>query len=175
MRFRHLALVLAACAGMQPCNAAFGSQRIHPVGFAPSVPSSCAGFPPARLLASLRDGRPPVQIELEERLRYRRAGLSCGIICIGLGVSTAISDGMLALPPALMGSLLAASLVVLCAWLAVSLTYEEPMPPISAAMLEVRPSPGKGHGLYAAAPIAAGTFLFDYEGEVFRKYRLETS
>ena len=38
--------------------------------------------------------------------------------------------------------------------------------PCPASFFEVKESPGKGKGLFAACSLKAGTYLFDYEGEV---------
>jgi len=124
--------------------------------------------PMASVYAHQTNAKPPLQLEVEQTLRLRTFGLAFGLTLVGLASCAAVHEEMITLPALFVPASLAAAFLGLVAWMAVTLSYEEHRPPLCEEMLVVRPSPGKGNGLFAAAPIAAGTFLFDYQGEVLR-------
>ena len=99
------------------------------------------------------------------RRRVRKAGVTIGVGCVlacsAVGTSTGLFDA------SVVGTIFGTSAAVATATIAATyISNDERAQSLDElSSFEVRPCPGKGDGLYAIAPIAAGTYLFDYEGE----------
>ncbi|KAL1522930.1 hypothetical protein AB1Y20_017895 [Prymnesium parvum] len=108
---------------------------------------------------------PPLLEEVKFRRRVRSAGLAGGTLLLGgtmtIGSAAGVFDGGSVLAGASSLAVAAISSAAL-----VTLSYNEFAPPLPEDAFRVDSSEsGKGEGLFACIPIAAGTFLFEYEGE----------
>eukprot|EP00965_Chrysotila_dentata_P256529 6212570-Pleurochrysis_carterae.AAC.4 len=111
--------------------------------------------------------KPTMQLEIERRLQQRFAGLAVGSTFLASATALAASMDMFD-PTALLAPLISLSSGAMIVWAFNTLSFEESRPPLEDSNFKVKASPGKGNGLYAASPIAKGTFIFDYRGEVLK-------
>jgi len=104
----------------------------------------------------------PLQAELVKLRRIRRAGVLAGGGLLTAAVGIGIGAGVLDAPFVLVPAALAAGAAV-----AYTRSHDETGPPLAVSNFEVKGSliPDAGMGLFAASPIAAGTFLYEYGGD----------
>ena len=95
----------------------------------------------------------------------RQGGIGAGASLLAATVAIGSNAGVIDLAPVaafvLGGATLAAG-----ARYGTYLSNQETQPPCPETSFSVLESPGKGSGLFATCDIAAGTYLFDYCGEV---------
>lgn len=108
--------------------------------------------------------KPPIQLEVEASRRTRQTGLLAGASVIGgclvFGVATGVFDGSIIVASG--GALgVAGTAAYAYTWL----QGVERGKPMDDSSFDVRPSEGKGMGLFAHNQIEPSTFLFAYEGE----------
>ncbi|KAL3895817.1 MAG: hypothetical protein SGPRY_013422 [Prymnesium sp.] len=124
--------------------------------------------PPLGLRGSLIHASLPRNSILAD-VTYRRKARTIGLIggvgmlggAVGVGTATGTLDGS-----AIAVGGAAATMLASAVGTVVSLSYNEESEPIGDACFRVQDSAaGKGQGLFASAPIAAGSYLFPYEGE----------
>eukprot|EP00978_Attheya_sp_CCMP212_P019224 scaffold53609_cov58-Attheya_sp.AAC.2 len=101
--------------------------------------------------------------EVRSSRRSRQTGLLIGSTFLSIAVGVGVAAGVL--DSAMVGVVIASGM----AWfLCNTLSYNEASPPLPDSLFDVRESqiPNAGNGLFALQPIAQGTYLMDYEGEV---------
>eukprot|EP00962_Isochrysis_galbana_P046297 scaffold18597_cov100-Isochrysis_galbana.AAC.3 len=126
-----------------------------------------------RHAAMLATDMSPIQAELVRLRRIRRVGVLAGGGLLAGAAALGIGTGVLDAPAVALPCVAAGG-----AALFYTRSHDEHRPPLADSCFLVQPSliPGAGMGLFAAATIPAGAFLFEYtgdrltEGEYYERY-----
>jgi hypothetical protein len=104
----------------------------------------------------------PLQAELVRLRRIRRAGVLAGGGLLAGAAAVGVGTGILDVPAVVLPCVAAGGAAVLY-----TRSHDEHRPPLADACFSVQPSliPGAGMGLFAAAAIPEGAFLFEYIGD----------